>query len=63
MIAIESIWSTRREHPVTVTFDDTTTPIGKIPFPAITICSAQKIEENKSKINEYDGYEQLFPGE
>lgn len=48
---------------MTVTFDDTTTPIGTIPFPAITICSAQKIEENMSKINEYDGYEQLFPGE
>ena len=63
VIAISSIWTTWSDHPVTVTFDDKTTPIGTIPFPAVTICTTQKIKENLTKIDENDGFEKLFPGE
>lgn len=38
-----SIWMKWHERPVIVSFDDKTTPIGMIPFPAITICSTEKI--------------------
>lgn len=63
VISIQNIWTTWRSNPVTVTFDDKTTSISAIPFPSITICTTQKIEENLSKIEENDGYEELFPNE
>lgn len=39
---IHNIWSSWRDRPVVVTFDDKTTPIGMIPFPAITVCPTKK---------------------
>lgn len=63
VISIQNIWTTWRSNPVTVTFDDKTTSISQIPFPSVTICTTQKIEENLSKIEENDGYEELFPNE
>lgn len=48
---------------MTVTFDDKTTSISQIPFPSVTICTTQKIEENLSNLEENDGYEELFPNE
>lgn len=63
VIIIKNIWTTWRTHPVTVTFDDTATPIQRIPFPVVTICSYQKIKEGLTKIEENDGFEKLFPGE
>lgn len=44
VIVILSVWSTWKNHPVTVTFNDQTTPINEIPFPAITICTTQKFD-------------------
>lgn len=45
-IAILSIWTKWTNGPVVVTFDDKTTPIGMIPFPAVSICSSQKFSEH-----------------
>lgn len=45
VVAIHSIWNTWTNRPVTVTFDDTTTHIEMIPFPAVTICTTQKLKE------------------
>lgn len=55
--AVTLIWVNWHHHPVTVTFDDKTTPIGMIPFPAITICSTQKL---KNRIN-FTKSAYLFP--
>lgn len=42
IIVIMSIWTKWTDHPVIVTFDDRTTSIAKIPFPAVTICPTKK---------------------
>lgn len=39
---IQAIWLKWHLRPVIVSFDDKTTSIGTISFPAITICSTQK---------------------
>ena len=62
-IAILSIWNTWANRSIAVTFDDKSTPISTIPFPAITICTTQKIAENVAQVGENDGFEQIFPGE
>lgn len=36
------IWNKWDSSPVIVSFDDKSTPIWKIPFPAVTICSETK---------------------
>lgn len=41
--AIQSIWIQWQDRPVILTFNDKITSIGKIPFPAVTICSTQKL--------------------
>lgn len=43
--AILNIWTRWSDHPVAVTFDDKTTQISDIPFPAVTICTSQKFRE------------------
>lgn len=63
VFAITSIWMTWRNHPVTVTFDDKTTDISQIPFPAVTICSTQKVKEKVDETEGYIGFEKLFPRE
>lgn len=63
LIVIQSTWRTWNDHPVTVAFNDKTTQIETIPFPAVTICTTQKLKENLMKVDENDGIEQLFPGE
>lgn len=63
VVVIVKIWVSWQTHPVIVTFDDKTTPISTIPFPAMTICTSQKIKENITKIKDDDGFEELFHGE
>lgn len=54
--AILNIWSQWQDKPVLVTFNDKTTSADTIPFPAVTICSSQKIsnlsEPNQDKVDE-----------
>lgn len=55
IIGILSIWGKWHRRPVIVSFNDKTTPIGLIPFPAITICSTQKFTYDQidaNRINE-----------
>lgn len=51
VIAILSIWTKWSDHPAVVTFDDKTTSISEIPFPAVTICSMHKFIENEMDSN------------
>lgn len=41
------IWDKWNEAPVMVTFEDKSTPVWKIPFPAVTICSEVKVQKSK----------------
>lgn len=43
------IWDKWNESPVIVSFDDKSTPVWKIPFPAITICS--EVKASKTRFN------------
>lgn len=63
IIAILNVWNTWTTRPVIMTFDDKNTPISKIPFPAVTICTTQKITENLTRVGENAVFEELFPGE
>lgn len=45
-----TIWMKWHERPVIVSFDDKTTPIGMIPFPAVTICSTHKILQDQLSV-------------
>lgn len=44
-----SIWTKWHHQPVIVSFNDKTTPISVIPFPAVTICTTKKF--NKGQID------------
>lgn len=63
VIIIKNIWTTWRTHPVTVTFDDKMTSIETIPFPAVTICSHQKIKDEFAKIGKNTKRKHLFSDE
>lgn len=52
--AILSIWDKWNERPVVVTFDDKTTSIGKIPFPAVTICTTEKFTQEHVSVEAFD---------
>lgn len=43
-IAILNIWNTWTNRPITMTFDDKYIPISEIPFPAVTMCTTQKLK-------------------
>lgn len=47
IVAILSVWTRWRNHPVIMNIDDKIRSIGTIPFPAITICPTQKFIEEK----------------
>lgn len=47
---IINLWKNWTEQPVTVTFNGEGTSIEMIPFPAVTICTSQKIEKDKVDI-------------
>lgn len=59
-VAVVNIWRNWNQHPVTVTFDDKTTEVTDIPFPAITICSTQKYVNRKVDMKTL---KKLFPGQ
>lgn len=46
-----SIWMKWHERPVIVSFDDKTTPIGMIAFPALTICSTHKLLQDQMGVD------------
>lgn len=48
-IGILNIWLKWYHRPVIVSFDDKTTSVGAISFPAITICTTQKY--NKGQVD------------
>lgn len=41
------VWDKWNETPVIVSFDDKSSPVWKIPFPAVTICSELKVERTR----------------
>ncbi|KAL5291210.1 hypothetical protein ACFFRR_010551 [Megaselia abdita] len=41
------VWVKWNDTPVIVTFDDKSSPVWKIPFPAVTICSEVKVERSR----------------
>ncbi|XP_031635398.1 pickpocket protein 28-like [Contarinia nasturtii] len=47
MMSILMILSRWHHRPVIVSFDDKTTPIATIPFPAVTVCTTQKFTHDK----------------
>lgn len=59
-VSVVKILNQWNEHPVTVTFDDKTTSIADIPFPAFTVCTTQKFVDEKldNKL-----IKKLFPGQ
>lgn len=42
-----NIYDKWNETPVIVTFDDKSSAVWKIPFPAVTVCSEVKIQKKK----------------
>ena len=51
MHAILAIWMKWDRRPVIVNFDDKTTSIGTIPFPAVTVCSTEKSTSKVVNLN------------
>lgn len=47
IFGILSLWHKWHRRPVLMSFNDKTTPVGMIPFPAITICSTKKFTKDK----------------
>ena len=52
--AIRNIWMKWQMRPVIVSFDDKSTPISTIPFPALTICSTNKFIKEKIDTELFD---------
>lgn len=50
-LTIHNIWTNWRDRPVVVIFDDKTTPVGMIPFPALTVCPTKKILREKVNVD------------
>ncbi|CAG2062721.1 unnamed protein product, partial [Timema podura] len=42
---IVKVWRKWNDSPVIVSFDETSTPVWDIPFPAVTICSEVKVKQ------------------
>lgn len=54
VLCSSSVWNTWlkwNEAPVMVSFNDRTTSIGMVPFPAVTICSTHKYDKNALNIS------------
>lgn len=47
-----NIWIKWKNNPVIVSFDDKSTPVWQIPFPAVTICSETKALQTKFNFTE-----------
>lgn len=47
---ILELWNNWKDEPVTVTFKGESTKIDMIPFPAVTICTSQKMTSDKVNI-------------
>lgn len=47
---IHNIWTNWHDRPVVVTFDDKTTSIGLIPFPAVTVCPTKKFVQEELNV-------------
>lgn len=52
-MAILSIWKKWHRQPVIVSFNDRTTSVGMIPFPAVSICTTQKYVKDKFNVNKF----------
>ena len=46
---ISELWDKWESGPVLVSIDTTAHPVSTIPFPAVTICSVNKVEKDKLK--------------
>lgn len=46
------VWDKWNETPVIVSFDDKSSPVWKIPFPAVTICSEVKVVRSRFNFSE-----------
>lgn len=53
IMGILSLWHKWHRRPVLMSFNDKATPIGMIPFPAITVCSTQKFTKEKINANDF----------
>lgn len=53
-VAISSIWLRWQQRPVIVSFNDRTTSIEAIPFPAFTVCSTEKFSYDKIDTNLFE---------
>ncbi|XP_031635400.1 pickpocket protein 28-like [Contarinia nasturtii] len=53
--SILTIWQDWQSRPVIVSFNDKTTSIQEIPFPAVTVCSTNKFRKEIFESEEYNG--------
>lgn len=55
IMGIIGIWDKWHQRPVIVSFNDKSTSIGMIPFPAVTICSTQKFTKETLNVERIFG--------
>lgn len=53
-------WSKWQQSPLIVTQDDRFTPITDIPFPAVTVCPAEKIQSNTNLTRTFDSLQKFY---
>lgn len=53
IFGVWNIWEKWQQRPVIVSFNDKTTSIGMIPFPAVTICSTRKFDLDKVNVPKF----------
>ncbi|CAG7733824.1 unnamed protein product [Allacma fusca] len=46
---IHNAWNSYQNNNLIVTFEPVETPVGEIPFPAVTICNMNKVQKNKAQ--------------
>jgi hypothetical protein len=52
-LTLISVWIRYRENPVMMTIDKQPTPLWDIPFPAVTICPAAKLDRQLFNISKF----------
>jgi acid-sensing ion channel, other len=54
-LLIADIWIKYEENPLVMAIDEKATPVWQIPFPAVTICSEAKTDQNLLNISQFLG--------
>lgn len=52
-VLIRNVYEKRSSSPVIVSFDEKSTPVWSVPFPAVTICSESKMQNSKVNFEQW----------